>query len=182
MRPWKLPIALNAIKYYINIFEKLTNAWISITYLSHCFQKQLILVGITIYWNVLQYSVIQETMWTVDSLLTVYPSSWNSDVRYIIRIIIWRKVVFAVIGLVSRNTKGCTTRSEKTEVYMKALVDMVAIAAQATGFVVWPFLEARQRPNLWLIPVSLFCISCGWWENYVAKNSVISESHSQIKP
>lgn len=97
-------------------------------------------------------------------------------------IIIWRKVVFDVIGLVSRNTKGCTTRSEKTEVYMKALVDMVAIAAQATGFVVWPFLEARQRPNLWLIPVSLFCISCGWWENYVAKNSVISESHSQIKP
>lgn len=97
-------------------------------------------------------------------------------------IIIWRKVVFVIIGLVSRNTKGCTTRSEKTEVYMKALVDMVAIAAQATGFVVWPFLEARQRPNLWLIPVSLFCISCGWWENYVAKNSVISKSHSQIKP
>lgn len=80
------------------------------------------------------------------------------------------------LGLVSRNTKGCTTRSEKTEVYMKALVDMVAIAAQATGFIVWPFLEAGQRPNLWLIPVSLFCISCGWWENYVAKNSVIGET------
>uniref|UniRef100_A0A1B6CU26 chitin synthase n=1 Tax=Clastoptera arizonana TaxID=38151 RepID=A0A1B6CU26_9HEMI len=78
----------------------------------------------------------------------------------------------AVLSLVSRNTKGCTTRSEKTEVYMKALVDMVAIAAQATGFVLWPLLEGNDRPNLWLIPATLFCISCGYWENFVSKNSI----------
>ncbi|XP_073988781.1 hyaluronan synthase-like protein kkv isoform X1 [Rhodnius prolixus] len=78
----------------------------------------------------------------------------------------------AVLSLVSRNTKGCTSRSEKTEVYMKAMVDVVAIASQATGFVVWPILEGSHRPNLWLIPATLFCLSCGWWENYVSKHSV----------
>ncbi|XP_075212205.1 hyaluronan synthase-like protein kkv [Lycorma delicatula] len=78
----------------------------------------------------------------------------------------------ALLSLVSRNTRGCTTRSEKTEVYMKAIVDVVAIAAQATGFVMWPALEGNSRPNLWLIPISLFFISCGWWENYVSKHSV----------
>lgn len=76
-------------------------------------------------------------------------------------------------GLLSRNTKGCTSRSEKTEVYMKAIVDMVAIAAQATGFVMWPLLEGGEHPNLWLIPVSLAFISCGWWENFIAKHSII---------
>nr|QPN96974.1 chitin synthase 1 variant a [Riptortus pedestris] len=79
----------------------------------------------------------------------------------------------ALISLLSRNTKGCTSGSEKTEVYMKALVDTVALVAQATGFVVWPILEGHHRPNLWLIPVTLFFISCGWWENYVSKHSVL---------
>ncbi|BES88625.1 chitin synthase [Nesidiocoris tenuis] len=78
----------------------------------------------------------------------------------------------ALLSLVSRNTKGCSSRSEKTEVYMKALVDIVALAAQATGFVVWPILEGGHRPNLWIIPATLFCISCGWWENFVSKHSV----------
>nr|ADR73029.1 chitin synthase [Laodelphax striatellus] len=78
----------------------------------------------------------------------------------------------ALFSLVSRNTKGCTSRSEKTEVYMKAMVDVVALCAQATGFVVWPALEGSLRPDLWVIPVALFCISCGWWENYVSKHSV----------
>ncbi|XP_054284217.1 chitin synthase chs-2-like isoform X1 [Macrosteles quadrilineatus] len=79
----------------------------------------------------------------------------------------------AVLSLLSRNTKGCTSRSEKTEVYMKAIVDIVAIAAQATGFVMWPLLEGGQHPNLWIIPISLACISCGWWENFIGKNSVV---------
>lgn len=79
----------------------------------------------------------------------------------------------ALISLLSRNTKGCTSGSEKTEVYMKAIVDAVALGAQATGFVVWPVLEGQHRPNLWLIPATLFCISCGWWENYVSKHSVL---------
>lgn len=60
---------------------------------------------------------------------------------------------------------------------MKAMVDVVAIASQATGFVVWPILEGSHRPNLWLIPATLFCLSCGWWENYVSKHSVFGKRY-----
>lgn len=57
--------------------------------------------------------------------------------------------------------------------YIKVIVDMVAIAAQATAFVVWPLLDGRKHPRLWLIPVAVFLTSCGWWENYVTKQSPI---------
>lgn len=33
----------------------------------------------------------------------------------------------------------------------------------------WPFVE--NKPELWLIPVSIFLISLGWWENYICANS-----------
>lgn len=45
------------------------------------------------------------------------------------------------------------------------------MAAQVTGFVVWPLLE--DRPVLWVIPIAAFMISCGWWENYVCTQSPI---------
>ncbi|XP_037301254.1 chitin synthase chs-2-like [Manduca sexta] len=48
---------------------------------------------------------------------------------------------------------------------------MAAIVAQVTGFFVWPLLE--NKPVLWLIPVSALCISLGWWENYVTRQSPI---------
>lgn len=51
------------------------------------------------------------------------------------------------------------------------MFDLVAIAAQATGFVVWPIVE--NKPHLWLIPISIFMISMGWWENYISKHSPI---------
>ena len=51
-------------------------------------------------------------------------------------------------------------------------MDLAAIAAQVTGFVVWPLIE--DRPVLWLIPVSAVMISCGWWENYVSSQSPFS--------
>nr|CAD7258371.1 unnamed protein product [Timema shepardi] len=44
---------------------------------------------------------------------------------------------------------------------------LLALTAQATGFVVWSLLEGGQKPELWLIPVTALMISCGWWENYV---------------
>ena len=60
---------------------------------------------------------------------------------------------------------------------MKALVDIAAIVAQATAFVMWPLLDGSHRPNLWLIPISLFFVSCGWWENYVTKNSIFGNGN-----
>ena len=64
---------------------------------------------------------------------------------------------------------------EKSKRFIKVIVDLVALAAQATGFVVWPLLEGREKPELWLIPFTVILISCGWWENYV---NISKDSHS----
>ncbi|KAL1124219.1 hypothetical protein AAG570_001989 [Ranatra chinensis] len=115
---------------------------------------------------------IMETLHTVGLASLVYIVLPELDVIKGVMLTNCLCFVPALFCLVSRNTKGCTTRSEKSEVYLKAMVDVVAIVAQATGFVVWPTLEGARRPNLWIIPFTLFCISCGWWENYVSKHSI----------
>lgn len=74
-------------------------------------------------------------------------------------------VVPGILGLLSRTSK-------EGKRAVKVLVDLAAIAAQVTGFVVWPLLE--DRPVLWMIPVSAVMISCGWWENFVSHQSPFS--------
>ncbi|XP_017770728.1 PREDICTED: uncharacterized protein LOC108558345 [Nicrophorus vespilloides] len=69
-----------------------------------------------------------------------------------------------VLGLLSRNNK-------ESQRFIKVIIDLVAITAQATGFVVWPIVE--RKPQLWLIPIAIFLTSCGWWENYISKHSPI---------
>lgn len=66
------------------------------------------------------------------------------------------------LGLMSRTNK-------EGHRAMKSLVDIAAIAAQVTGFVVWPLLE--NRLELWVIPIAAFCTSCAWWENFVSIQS-----------
>lgn len=78
----------------------------------------------------------------------------------------------AFLTLISRNTRGLSKGSEKSEVYAKAMMDMIAVSAQATGFLLWPLLEGNSDPCLWLIPPALFCVSCGYWENYTNKHSI----------
>uniref|UniRef100_A0A2A4K4Z2 chitin synthase n=1 Tax=Heliothis virescens TaxID=7102 RepID=A0A2A4K4Z2_HELVI len=73
-------------------------------------------------------------------------------------------IIPAILGLLSRNSRD-------SKRFMKVIVDMAAIVAQVTGFIVWPLLE--NKPVLWLIPVSSLCISLGWWENYVTRSSPI---------
>ncbi|OWR41051.1 chitin synthase [Danaus plexippus plexippus] len=46
------------------------------------------------------------------------------------------------------------------------VIDVLAISAQATAFVVWPLLDGN--PVLWCIPVACIFISLGWWENFVS--------------
>jgi hypothetical protein len=53
------------------------------------------------------------------------------------------------------------------------VIDIVALAAQVTGFVVWPLIEGGQQPALWFIPLALFLTSFGWWENFVSKKSAL---------
>nr|XP_018916999.1 PREDICTED: uncharacterized protein LOC109044007 isoform X3 [Bemisia tabaci] len=78
----------------------------------------------------------------------------------------------ALLSLISRNTRGCVTRSDKSEVYAKAAMDFIALAAQATGFVLWPLMDADAYYNMWVIPPTIFAISCGYWENYTSKYSI----------
>ncbi|XP_048509220.1 chitin synthase chs-2 isoform X4 [Athalia rosae] len=72
-----------------------------------------------------------------------------------------------LLGLLSRNKKRDESRR-----FVLVLVDLAALAAQATAFVVWPLLNSSNA-SLWLIPVALICVSCGWWENYVSIQSPI---------
>ncbi|XP_028030345.1 chitin synthase chs-2 isoform X4 [Bombyx mandarina] len=73
-------------------------------------------------------------------------------------------IIPAVLGLLSRNSRD-------SKRFVKVIVDMAAIVAQVTGFIVWPLLE--NKAVLWLIPISALCISLGWWENYVTRQSPI---------
>ncbi|EZA54859.1 Chitin synthase [Ooceraea biroi] len=73
-----------------------------------------------------------------------------------------------LLGLLSRNkSKGESKR------FVLVLVDIAALAAQVTSFFLWPLLDSA-KPSLWLIPVALIFISCGWWENYVSTQSRIA--------
>lgn len=69
--------------------------------------------------------------------------------------------------------RGLSSRSEKSELYAKVAMDVIAVGAQTTGFVLWPLLEKQRDPfELMIIPITLFLVSCGWWENYVTKYSL----------
>ncbi|KAL0119832.1 hypothetical protein PUN28_007929 [Cardiocondyla obscurior] len=72
-----------------------------------------------------------------------------------------------LLGLLSRNKS-----KDESKRFVLVLVDIAALAAQATSFVLWPFLDSSRR-SLWLIPVALLLVSCGWWENYVSTQSPI---------
>ncbi|XP_076393436.1 hyaluronan synthase-like protein kkv isoform X3 [Megachile rotundata] len=72
-----------------------------------------------------------------------------------------------LLGLLSRNK----TKDESKR-FVLVLIDIAALAAQGTSFFLWPLLDS-SRPSLWLIPPSLFLVSCGWWENYVSIQSPI---------
>lgn len=52
------------------------------------------------------------------------------------------------------------------------ILDILAIVAQATAFVVWPLAE--QDYVLYVIPIAVIFISFGWWENYVSEKSPIN--------
>ncbi|XP_076168647.1 hyaluronan synthase-like protein kkv [Ptiloglossa arizonensis] len=72
-----------------------------------------------------------------------------------------------LLGLLSRNKN-----KDESKRFVLVLIDIAALAAQGTSFVLWPLLDS-SRPSLWLIPPALFLVSCGWWENYVSMQSPI---------
>ena len=71
-------------------------------------------------------------------------------------------------GLMSRNNK-------ESKRMLKVILDLVAVGAQATGFFIWPIVEfGRGHTKIWTVPVAIFLVSAGWWENYVDRKSPIS--------
>jgi len=75
----------------------------------------------------------------------------------------------AVLGLLSRHQK-------ESRRFLKILMDLIAIGGQATGFIIWPVVESSKRDDNWvfLIPLSTFLVSAGWWENYVDRRSPLA--------
>lgn len=74
-----------------------------------------------------------------------------------------------IAGLLSRNKNKDESRR-----FVLVLVDLAALAAQATGLVVWPLIDNKPA-SLWLIPPALILVSCRWWENYVTIQSPFSK-------
>lgn len=77
---------------------------------------------------------------------------------------LWFLTIPGILGLLSRSSKEGRRA-------IKVIIDLLAISAQITGFVVWPLLE--NRPILWMVPVAAIMTSCAWWENYVCIHSPI---------
>lgn len=72
-----------------------------------------------------------------------------------------------LLALLSRNKNKDESRR-----FVLILVDFAALIAQASGFIIWPMID-DNKSNIWIIPISLFLVSCGWWENYVSIQSPI---------
>ncbi|XP_068621006.1 chitin synthase chs-2-like [Battus philenor] len=66
-----------------------------------------------------------------------------------------------VPGLLNALTRDST----ESRYVIKIILDVFAISAQATAFVVWPLLDGT--PSLWTIPVTCIFVSLGWWENFI---------------
>ncbi|XP_049868807.1 chitin synthase chs-2-like [Pectinophora gossypiella] len=59
-----------------------------------------------------------------------------------------------------------TRDSGESRYTTKILLDVLAISAQVTAFVVWPLLHKTAK--LWIIPFACIFVSLGWWENFIS--------------
>jgi chitin synthase len=75
-------------------------------------------------------------------------------------------IAFFIAGLLSEH--GSVNKA-----VLRIVIDIVALAAQISGFVVWPLIEGGRQPALWFIPLALLLTSFGWWENFVSKKSAL---------
>nr|CAD7200070.1 unnamed protein product [Timema douglasi] len=114
--------------------------------------------------------VVMETFHSVGTALLIFVILPNLDVVKGAMLTNCLCFVPGLLGMLTRN-------NEKSKRFIKMVIDLAALTAQATGFVVWSLLEGGQKPELWLIPVTALMISCGWWENYVM---IPKDSHTDF--
>ncbi|XP_008485735.1 chitin synthase chs-2-like, partial [Diaphorina citri] len=126
------------------------------------------------FWCLIAAFIVPELGTAIRSIRICYFKSWKKPPLHDFIFVTSMELLhtLGLASLISRNTRGCTKGSERSEVYLKAMMDMIAVSAQATGALLWPLLEGHNDPWLWLIPPALFCVSCGYWENYTSKHSI----------
>ncbi|XP_022255271.1 uncharacterized protein LOC106470918 [Limulus polyphemus] len=69
-----------------------------------------------------------------------------------------------LLGLLSRH------RTEEKRL-LKVFLDVLSLSAQATGFVVWPFVLGNRQ--CWAIPLAVIFVSMNYWENFTDQRSPI---------
>jgi uncharacterized membrane protein len=78
--------------------------------------------------------------------------------------------VSALISL-QADTKGKPGAAH----YVKQVINGLALAAQVTGFVVWPVSHYNSLPHSLILPIALLLISFGWWENFFTATKIPGE-------
>lgn len=74
-------------------------------------------------------------------------------------------MLMSAMCIVPGILQACTRDRTDSNFYTYLVLDVLAISAQATAFVMWPLTE--KKTPLYLIPVACVLVSLGWWENYV---------------
>ncbi len=77
------------------------------------------------------------------------------------------RYVFSFVGMLSRYPD----RDSRGKWVLQCTIDVIAILFQISGLFLWPLFSEENTPRPWLQPLTIFLISCGWWENYVDVNS-----------
>ncbi|XP_076459203.1 chitin synthase chs-2-like [Babylonia areolata] len=63
-------------------------------------------------------------------------------------------------------------------------VDVLALLVQASALLLWPvrdILYGEVTSQTWSIPVSLFLVSCGYWENYINKHTALGSLGRKLR-
>nr|KAG5714884.1 hypothetical protein BaRGS_000372 [Batillaria attramentaria] len=64
------------------------------------------------------------------------------------------------------------------------VVDLLSVCVQASALFLWPVRDIifnEVTSKTWTIPVSLFLISCGYWENYINKHTMLGALGAKLR-
>lgn len=120
--------------------------------------------------TLLQFCVvaIAETLRTIGTGLLVFMILPNLDV---VKGAMLTNCVSIIPGLLL-VVSAFTDQQEENKVnydaayYFRLTINILAVAAQLTGLVVWPATFYENTTHIIVHPIALLLISCGWWENY----------------
>ncbi|XP_026327265.1 chitin synthase chs-2-like [Hyposmocoma kahamanoa] len=74
-------------------------------------------------------------------------------------------MLMSAMCIVPGILQACTRDRTDSKYYTFLILDVFAVSAQATAFVMWPLTECKT--SIYMTPVACVLVSLGWWENYV---------------